>query len=84
MLISEFKMKVRLFADFKEVADGNSETYLKMVKTITLRKLIDEMIDRFGERFGEKILRSNHELREDVLVLVNRKHITSLDIEISD
>ena len=77
-------MKVRLFADFKEAAGGHSEVYLKMAKTITLRRLIGEMIDRFGEKFREKILRSNDELREDVMVLVNRKRIISLDTKIDD
>lgn len=77
-------MKVRLFADFKESLDGCSEVYIKLNRTVTLEELIDMLIEGFDGEFRYKILQSADKLGENMMILVNKKLVKSLDAEIRD
>jgi len=77
-------VKVRLFADLKDALDGRSEVYVKLDSVVTLKKLIERLINEFDGRLRGKIFQSVDKLGEDVIVLVNRKLVKSLDTEICE
>lgn len=69
------KVRVKLFAGFREAAGGSKEL---MDDVGTVGEVLDELVRRFGKKMEEKIYRPEmRELREIAIVLLNGR---SLDI----
>lgn len=68
------KMIIKFFAFFRDYT-GTKD--IRMEGCSTLKELLDKLCIRYGRHFAEKVY-SGDELGDDVIILVNGRHIEHL------
>ncbi len=70
-------VKIKFFAMFREVV-GTNELYIDVDGDKDIRQVLMELCERYSD-LREKIFDSEGNLNEYANVLVNRRHINSID-----
>lgn len=69
-------MKVKFFAFFRNYTKCK-ETDVPLYND--LRELLDVLCKKYGKEFEEKVYTKNREISDEVIILINGRHIAHLD-----